>query len=339
METSGIYELKDAPTIPGLVFRAYRGPEDLAGMAAVHAGSKEQDKIDPLSSRDYLPTLEDLRRDFANLTPGNPNLLLIEINGQTVGYNKLDWWTEAKDGRVYLHSGWLLPGWRGKGIGRAAWHWSQDRARKLAAEQGLTAKAVLAANSSTTEPEKETLAINEGYTLVRNLSDMKFEDFARLEVLAATLPSGIEVRPVEPDHFPAIYTALKEARLGMFGEGPINEEDYQSFLNHAVRTDRFTPELWRVAWAGDKVVSFVINYPHPLGSGVVDEVATRPGWQRRGISRALMVQSLRELGRRGFSEVRLFTTAGDEKGARSLYEQLGFREVKQHHLFRKPLWD
>lgn len=338
MEPTTTYELKGAPNIPGLVFRAYSGPKDLAGMAAVHAGSKEQDKIDPLSSRDYLPTLEDLRRDYANLEPGNPNLLLIEIKGQIVGYNKIDWWNEAKDGRVYLHSGWLLPDWRGKGIGRAAWHWSQDRARKLAAEQGITSKAVLATNSSTTEPEKEILAINEGYTLVRNLSDMKFDDFARLEGLTATLPAGVEIRPVEPDHYPAIYAALKEARLGMFGEGPVGEEDYQAFLNHAVRGDHYRPELWRVAWFGDTVVSFVINYPHPLGSGVVDEVATRTDWQRRGISRALMLDSLQELRQQGFLQVRLFTTADDEKGARSLYEQLGFREVKQHHLYRKPLW-
>ena len=120
METPAIYNLKDAPPVPGLVFRAYRGPADLGGMAAVHAWSKEQDKIDPLSSRDYLPTLADLERDYAGLEPGNPNFLLIEVNGQIVGYNKIDWWTEAKDGQVYLHSGWLLPEWRGKGIGRAA---------------------------------------------------------------------------------------------------------------------------------------------------------------------------------------------------------------------------
>lgn len=341
METPATYDLKDAPTLPGLVFRPYRGPADLVGMAAVHAGSKEQDKMDPLSSRDYIPTLADVQRDYAGLKPGNPNLLIIEINGQIVGYNKIDWWTEAKDGQVYLHSGWLLPAWRGQGIGRAAWHWSENRARALAAEQGLTpgAKAVLATNSSTTEPEKEALALAEGYTLVRNLSDMKFEEFAGLENLSATLPAGVEVRPVEPEHYPAIYAAIKEARLGMFGEGSIGEEDYQTFLDDTVRTDRYSPDLWRIAWAGDEVVSLVINYPNPNGSGVVDEVATRTNWRRRGISYALMLDSLREFGRRGFSQVRLFTTADNEKGARSLYERLGFREVKQHHLFRKPLWD
>lgn len=339
MEPTFTRNLKDAPAVPGLVFRAFRGPQDLAGMAAVHAGSREQDRIDPLSSRDYFPTLADLQRDYAGLKPGNLNLLFIEINGQLVGYNQIDWWNEVKDGQVYLHSGWLLPAWRGQGIDRAAWHWSQDRARKLAAEQGVTAKAVLATNTSTTEPEKEILAINEGYTLVRNLSDMAFDDFARLEGLTATLAAGVEVRPVEPTHYPAIYAALKAARLGMFGEGPVGEEDYQSFLNDTVRSGHYTPELWRVAWSGDTVVSFVINYPNPNGSGVVDNVATRSEWRRQGISYTLMLDSLREMGRRGFAQARLFTTADDEKGARSLYEKLGFREVKQHHLYRKPLWD
>lgn len=339
MEPPEIYRLEDAPDLPGLVFRPYRDEADLAGMAAVHAGSKELDQIDPLSSWDYSPSLADLEQEFAGLQPGDPNLLLIELDGRIIGYNRFHWWTEAGELKVYLHLGWLLPELRGKGIGRAALHWSQNRARQLAAEQGVTANAVLATNTSSAEPAADRLVLNEGYERVRSLSDMKFEDFDRLAGLDATLPDGVELRPLEPAHYRPIYEALKDARRGMFGQDDPGDRDFEKFLAHKVRVSHFTPDLWKIAWAGPEVVGLAVNYPHSNGSGVVDEVAVRTGWQRRGIAQALMVESLRELGRRGVSQVRLFTTSNDEKGALSLYKKLGFQELKQNYLYRKPLWD
>ena len=63
----------------------------------------------------------------------------------------------------------------------------------------------------------------------------------------------------------------------------------------------------------------------------------RKAWQRRGIARALMVAALQGLYDRGIMQVRLVTDAADGRGARSLYESFGFREAKQHIVYRKPL--
>ncbi len=53
-------QLADAPDIPGLRFRRYRGESDLEGMVAVFEASSEVDKFD------WLMTVEDLRVDFAH---------------------------------------------------------------------------------------------------------------------------------------------------------------------------------------------------------------------------------------------------------------------------------
>lgn len=74
-----------------------------------------------------------------------------------------------------------------------------------------------------------------------------------------------------------------------------------------------------------------------MNVGLFPEVATRKRWQRLGIQKALMVCGLSALRARGVEHARLFTDADDGQGARSLYERLGFREVKQHLLYRKPL--
>jgi len=66
------------------------------------------------------------------------------------------------------------------------------------------------------------------------------------------------------------------------------------------------------------------------------KVAVRKAWQRRGIARSLMIHALNALQARGMAQVRLFTDADDGQGARSLYERVGFCEVKQHIFYRKP---
>jgi len=60
------------------------------------------------------------------------------------------------------------------------------------------------------------------------------------------------------------------------------------------------------------------------------------GWQRRGVARALLPRGMRAMAARGVPEIRILTDADDSQGARSLYESAGFRELKQHVLYRKP---
>lgn len=117
-----------------------------------------------------------------------------------------------------------------------------------------------------------------------------------------------------------------------------SEDDYQQFIADNLAGSGFNPALCQVAWADDQLAGFVLTR---LGNGIetVHEVAVHPDWQRRGIARSLMIAALNALHERGITQARLFTDAGDGQGARSLYEHLGFREVKQHRFYRKPLHD
>lgn len=49
------------------------------------------------------------------------------------------------------------------------------------------------------------------------------------------------------------------------------------------------------------------------------------------------MRALNILYEHGILQARLFTDADNGQGARNLYESLGFREVKQHIFYRKPL--
>ncbi|HEY7349271.1 MAG TPA: GNAT family N-acetyltransferase [Ktedonobacterales bacterium] len=327
--------LPDAPAISGLMFRRFRGAADYAPIVAVHEGSREWDQVDPLSSREGVPTVDSLAASFGAVSSGTPDLLIAEVAGQVIGYNHVLWrWTEVTGTRVYLHLGYLLPAWRGKGIGQAMFHWSQARIREIAAGEQTAGVKMLATNASSTEKEAGALIRANGYIEVRRLSDMKLDPLSALP--PGALPAGVTRRPVHSDHYRSIYQALKDAYSDTWISTSESEADYQEFLAEEIHISGFDPTLCQVAWATDQVVGLVWCHIRK-GVGVIAEVAVRKAWKRRGIARALMVYGLEALREKGITQVRLFTDAANEQGARSLYESLGFREVKQHILYRKSL--
>ncbi len=327
--------LPDAPAVTGLVFRRFRGPADYAPMVAVREGAREWDRVDPLSEREAIPTTDDLARDLADVPPGTADILMAEVNEQVIGYNHtLMRWTEETGVRVYLHLGYLLPHWRGQGIGGALLHWSQARIAEIVADEGSPEPRTLATNVSSTEREADALIRGHGYVDVRRLSDMALEPLRALP--PTSLPPNVVLRPIEPDHYRAIYSAFKDAFGGNWTSTQESEEDYRNFLAENIEIPSFDPSLYHIAWSGEHVVGLVFARID-RGVGMIPQVAVRKAWQRRGIGRVLMIASVNALRDRGLTQVRLFTNAADEQGARSLYEDLGFREVKQHIFYRKPL--
>ena len=144
--------LAENPPLPNgwtLVFRPLKGEEDYAALAAVHEGSKTWDQVDPLSARESVPTAEDLAATFPiEEVRNNQDLLVVMVEGTVVGYIQMLWrWTEESGTRVYLHLGYLLPAWRGKGIGTAMLARAQSRIRELAALERPTGSVMFQARS------------------------------------------------------------------------------------------------------------------------------------------------------------------------------------------------
>jgi ribosomal protein S18 acetylase RimI-like enzyme len=213
--------------------------------------------------------------------------------------------------------------------------WAEQRLRAVAVHQPTRGNAVLATNASTSEREATALALVHGYRPVRYLSDMALRPLMRLP--DTPLPAQLERRPMVPAHYHAIYQAWKDSWMGLVLTTAESEDDYRQFIDDNVNVPGFDPSLCQVAWSGGEVAGFVFCHIR-RGVGIVPEVAVRPTWRRRGIARALLVRGLNALADRGISEVRIITNAENAHGARSLYESVGFRELKQHALYRKPMY-
>lgn len=326
--------LPEAPAIPGLSFRRFRGPSDFPHMVAVREGSKATDKIE------RVDTVESLAASYAHLTNCDPyqDMLFAEVDGQVIGYSRVTWWQESNGPRVYLHFGVLLPAWRRKGIGRAMLRANERRLREIAATHPVDGERVLQSWADQYEQNNEALLRSQGYTRIRDSYDMRRPNLDSLPDFR--LPDGLELRPVTPEQYRTIWEADVEAFRDHWGFSPPTEDDYQSWL----KFPHFEPSLWRVAWDGDQVAgqvrSFIDkseNAEYKRLRGYTEFISVRRPWRKRGLARALIVLSLEALRERGMQEAALGVDAENLSGALRVYESCGFEVVRRNSVYRKPL--
>jgi mycothiol synthase len=327
--------LPDAPAIPGLTFRHFRGEADYPAMLEVNNGSKIADGME-----NDLHTLETLRGLYNNSSNHDlyQDQLLAEVDGQLVAYNRIFWDTELDGTRVSYHVGFVLPAWRGQGIGRSLIHWAEARARQGYAEVGDAAPAFVAADARTNVVGLTRLLQEEGYQPVRYGFVMETPDLDHIPDVP--LPAGLEVRPVQPDHYRAIWEAHVEAFRDHWGATETSEEDYEHWLNQPMNQ----PELWVIAWEGDQVAGSILNFiNHAYNTrfgralGYTENISVRRPWRRQGLARAMLARSMAVHKAQGMTQTALGVDTENPSGALQLYESMGYVVKDQETNYRKPL--
>src|SRR5574342_528404 len=83
-------DIAEAPSIPGLTFRRFRGDSDFPKMAAVINSSAEADGIE------RVDTVEEVRKNYGRLVNSDPaaDMVFAEIGGEVVGYSRVFWYQE-----------------------------------------------------------------------------------------------------------------------------------------------------------------------------------------------------------------------------------------------------
>jgi ribosomal protein S18 acetylase RimI-like enzyme len=71
--------------------------------------------------------------------------------------------------------------------------------------------------------------------------------------------------------------------------------------------------------------------------GYTEGICVRRPWRRQGLAKALIARSFRIIKDLGMTEAALGVDTENPNGALQLYESMGFRPVKRHTTFRKPL--
>jgi mycothiol synthase len=326
----------DEPEVPGLVFRGFRGEADYPAMLDVIEASKEVDGTERTDS------LEDIARNYQHLHNSDPyqDMVFAEVAGKVVGYGRV-WWSQTVNGkRIYSGFAFLKPAWRNKGIRRAMLRHNERRLRQIAADHPQDEEHWLEAWASDTEEHWESLLVDEGYEGVRWGFEMVRPDLENIPDLP--LPEGLEVRPVPPEQYRAVFDAAKEAFRDSweFSEDWFSEEDFQAWQQEPT----FQPELWQVAWDGDQVAGMVQNFVNEAENeeygrrrGYTEGICVRRPWRRRGLARALIARSFQVIKELGMTEAALGVDSQNPSGALQLYKSMGFEVAKRHTTYRKPL--
>ncbi len=330
-------QIADAPAIPGLIFRHFRGAEDYPKMVAVISANAEADKIE------RVDTVEDVAHLYAHLVNCDPyqDMIFAEINNEVIAYSRGFWFQEESGPRIYSSVGYLTPAWRRKRIGSTLLHWIENRMRAIADSHAMLETGFLQ-NFGTDETVGLTPLLEQnGYTPIRYFVQMVRPDFENIPDFS--IPDGLEVRPVLPEHYRAIWEASEEAFRDHWGYSKSTEEDYQEWLESKII---FQPELWQIAWdqATNEVAGQVrtfINAPenekYNRQRGYTEFISVRRPWRKRGLARALIVRSLRLQKERGMIESALGADSENISGAIRIYEECGFRVTKRSAIYRKPI--
>jgi mycothiol synthase len=74
-----------------------------------------------------------------------------------------------------------------------------------------------------------------------------------------------------------------------------------------------------------------------LRRGWTEFISTARDWRKRGVARALICESLRELKDRGMSDAALGVHTENPTGAFHLYESLGYEVQERYTTFQQPV--
>jgi mycothiol synthase len=328
------------PDLQGLVFRGFQGEEDYQNILDIINNAKDADGVQ------RSDTLEQVKLNYAHLHNCDPyqDMLFAEVDGEAVGYCR-SWWEITGAGEfVGFSIGFVKAEWRRKGIGRTFLRFTEERAatiaRQLVEVGTLPADAPRFYDSFIEEVQVglEALLLSEGYKAIRYAFSMVRPDLENIPDLP--LPPGLEVRPVLPEHYRIIWNASNEAFRDHWGYIPEPEESYQRMIEDP----NFDPAPWKVAWDGDQVAGMVLNYilkeeneEYKRKRGYTENISVRRPWRKRGLAKALIALSLKELKERGMTEAALGVDAENLSGALGLYESMGYQVVKRSTIYRKPI--
>jgi mycothiol synthase len=330
-------DISQATGVPvGLRLRPYAGEADVPAIVGISNAENEADRIpsrwsvgEALADYRHASPSFDARRDVT----------VAEIDDRPVAVASREW-IDTTDGelREYRVGGDVHPEWRRRGIGAALLEHNEERSRALAAAHETDRRKVF--GSFTGEHQAGAIALLEqnGYTPVRWFFDMVRPTLD--EIPEVPLPDGLEVRPLGPDQYSAVWKADAEAFRDHWGGFDDSPQAFQRFLD----MPEFDPSLWVIAWDGDDIAGGVLNTIYPeeneaLGvqRGWLDSVFTRRPWRRRGLARALIARSLVALKQRGMMAAVLGVDADNPSGALGLYEGVGFAVDTRYTAWRKPM--
>lgn len=163
---------------------------------------------------------------------------------------------------------------------------------------------------------------------VEVLLDMGFDQERELRQVRRPLPypgesqfpAEFELQTFRPGVDEEAWLAANNAA---FAGHPENGSWTMEILEDREAQPWFHPEGFLMAWSGDELAGFCWTKRHN-GMGEIYVIAVAPKFQGRSLGRALVIEGMHNMSRRGMTTAMLYMDASNTRAA-ALYESLGFR--------------
>jgi mycothiol synthase len=207
----------------------------------------------------------------------------------------------------------------GRGIGSAIIEEIERRGRELAAgHENVTLRMGVLAG----EPRVAALLTAHGFREARVFWSMTLR-FDGPPPPPADI-AGIDVRTLVPGQEREVYQCAAEAFEDHWGDGLSSEESW--LHRHVHASDSFDPELWYLAWEGERLVGMLrseADAEEDPELGYVGLLGVRREARGRGIGEALLRRSFVTFYERGKQGAQLVVDSESSTGAARLYERVG----------------
>jgi mycothiol synthase len=223
----------------------------------------------------------------------------------------------------------VLPEARGGGIGSELLTRMEERARELAQQANEGEDVLLGIDCASSNEDARRLFESRGFEHVRYFWKMGID--LDEEPPEPEWPDGIRLERSRRGAEREVFDASEDAFQDHWDHQP---HDYDEWLQWMVDTEFYDPQLWLLAKDGDEIagISLLFLDPH---EGWVGVLGVRPPWRRRGIAKALLYASFREIRTRGKPRAVLGVDAANPTGATRLYESVGMRVLSEDAAYRK----
>ena len=325
-------------TAPALVLRAYRGPEDHQAMqdtaAAVRLDNGERE----------IGTVADLDNHYAHLDQAAlpRDCALVELDGRVVAYGRASWGELADGGAQVECILNIEPDARGRGVEELLVDHAIRRARELNADPAINGgrQANLAVFVSGRDDVQRTVLGNLGFRVVGHFAQLIRPDFDDIPDLP--LPDGLEVRPIDPADR-VMHRGVWDAAARAFADSPGEQKPTEAKYDEWLADASFAPELWQVAFDGDRIAGQILNYMGPVESdgtriGWTEGISVQPEHRRRGLARALLARSIRVVRDAGATCAGLGVDLRNPNHAADLYTSMGYRIISENYQYELGLF-